>query len=236
MTDDILHHSLSPVSQDWRGYVYVFSNKSMPGLLKIGFSNRGGTARAIELYSQATGIPTPFALEFEAMFADCKRGERFVHNKLADHRLSNSREFFRCSVRVAIMAVCEAVVDGLSRPSKAAQPTVEHEVIGCSEDDSGNQEYAFVYWLADCCTRGFSYREKTSTLFESWCRYAESENVQPGSTKQFAERMRREGFKQFATQSKGADGKPLGRVWAGLRIGNAKYDFGEAQSVARSAA
>jgi hypothetical protein len=47
------------------GYVYILSNPAMPGLLKIGCTDRSIEERTKELNS-ATGVPTPF--EVEAIF------------------------------------------------------------------------------------------------------------------------------------------------------------------------
>jgi ribosomal protein S27E len=45
-----------------RGYVYVLSNESMPGLVKIGFTARDITKRVTELNS-GTAVPAPFVIE-----------------------------------------------------------------------------------------------------------------------------------------------------------------------------
>ena len=44
------------------GYVYVLSNNSMPGLLKIGYTERDVKTRANEI-SNATGVPEPYIIE-----------------------------------------------------------------------------------------------------------------------------------------------------------------------------
>lgn len=85
-----------------KGYVYVLSNPAMPGIVKIGRSKNGGASRASNLYSGATGVPEPFVLEYEALFEDCVDAEKMVHGWLADCRLSDSREFFKCDVGKAV--------------------------------------------------------------------------------------------------------------------------------------
>jgi hypothetical protein len=45
-----------------RGYIYVLSNPSMPGIVKVGRTFREPRARAAEL-SASTGVPTPFKIE-----------------------------------------------------------------------------------------------------------------------------------------------------------------------------
>ena len=94
---------------DKDGYVYILSNASMPGLLKIGKSRRGGRHRAKEIYQ--TGVPTPFHLEFEIYTPDCDALEMYVHERLYQKRVNNSREFFEIEVSQAIANVSEALLE-----------------------------------------------------------------------------------------------------------------------------
>lgn len=88
-----------------RGYVYILSNTSMPGLLKIGRSTGGGEHRAKGLY--VTGVPERFHLEFELLADDANELETLVHERLQDHRVNDDREFFKCSVDEAIHALLD---------------------------------------------------------------------------------------------------------------------------------
>lgn len=83
-----------------RGYIYIASNPSMPGLVKVGKTTTSPNQRMSELHS--TGVPTPFSVEFAASVVDCHASERRVHRALADHRVAINREFFRVEVRIAI--------------------------------------------------------------------------------------------------------------------------------------
>lgn len=95
------------------GYVYVLSNPSMPGILKIGRSVNGGKQRATALYS--TGVPTPFVLEFELLTSDAPYIEKAVHESLARFRLKDSREFFKCEVNEAAESIINEHVDTFDR-------------------------------------------------------------------------------------------------------------------------
>lgn len=88
-----------------KGYVYVLSNESMPGIVKIGRSVSGGKGRAKAIYQ--TGVPEPFIVEFEILTDDCKRLEKTVHERMADARVSGRREFFRVSPLDAEIAIIE---------------------------------------------------------------------------------------------------------------------------------
>lgn len=79
-----------------RGYVYILTNPSMPGLVKIGMTTRCVNGRAQELYQ--TGVPMPFKVSFEVLTPDCAELEIRAHEKFASVRVSDSREFFAASV------------------------------------------------------------------------------------------------------------------------------------------
>ena len=81
-----------------KGYVYVLSNKCMPGLYKVGYTTRDVAARAREI-SGATGVPIPFNIERAYPVANAKAIEASVHNKLDKYRINKKREFFQVSER-----------------------------------------------------------------------------------------------------------------------------------------
>lgn len=82
-----------------RGYVYILSNPSMPGLVKIGRTTRSVEQRANELWQ--TGVPTPFVVEEEFYTPDCVALEAVAHGHLEGKRVSTSREFFKVPVNYA---------------------------------------------------------------------------------------------------------------------------------------
>jgi len=103
------HHELAliePIS----GYVYILSNPTMPGLLKIGFTEREVSARIEELSSH-TGVAARY--EEEARFAveNPVVVERKIHAELAPFRHSANREFFRLSASKAIDVVTKFAGD-----------------------------------------------------------------------------------------------------------------------------
>lgn len=78
------------------GWVYILSNPAMPGLLKIGYTDRDPFARAKEI-SQATGVPFDFVVEYQVYVSHPYELEQKTHQLLHNHRVNNNREFFDCS-------------------------------------------------------------------------------------------------------------------------------------------
>jgi hypothetical protein len=65
----------------------------MPGLIKIGLTNSTVEQRMVTLDN--TSLPLPFECYYAARVSDSARVERALHVGLGDHRVRNSREFFR---------------------------------------------------------------------------------------------------------------------------------------------
>lgn len=87
------------------GFVYVLTNAAMPGIVKIGFTERSPRARADEL-SGSTSVPCAFQVYSYVETEDPQASERAVHLALAEHRVSQSREFFRMPAWDAHIAIC----------------------------------------------------------------------------------------------------------------------------------
>jgi hypothetical protein len=98
------------------GYIYILSNPSMPGLHKIGKTQRPPSLRAQEL-SGSTGVPTDFVLEFEVAVSDCDEAEREIHVRIASLRTNLDREFFRIALDEAVRVVSE-VADAFTPESR----------------------------------------------------------------------------------------------------------------------
>jgi len=79
------------------GYIYCFSNPCMPGILKVGMTERTPEERAKELFT--TSVPLPFKIEFAKRVKDPKGKESSLHLLLEQYtdRVYPRREFFRVS-------------------------------------------------------------------------------------------------------------------------------------------
>jgi hypothetical protein len=92
------------------GFVYVLSNRSMPGMVKIGKTTRDPRTRAGELF--ASGVPTPFVIEATIETPNINETELTVHRLLSANRVNKKREFFHVSVPEAVNALRRAVDEG----------------------------------------------------------------------------------------------------------------------------
>lgn len=85
------------------GYIYVLSNEAMPGLVKIGITNRSVKERVDEL-SAATGVPKPFDIEYYCLSSDTEEIEKRIQEHFASSRVPG-REFFSATVERAVEAI-----------------------------------------------------------------------------------------------------------------------------------
>lgn len=82
------------------GYIYCFSNSSMPGILKVGMTERTPEARLGEANASDTWRPpTPYTIEFAKKVSNAYGKEKILHTLLEQYtdRVHPRREFFRVS-------------------------------------------------------------------------------------------------------------------------------------------
>lgn len=113
--------------------VYLLTNPSMPGLVKIGRTSfEDANTRIAQLYS--TGVPFPFKLEFACKVENPDEVEQALHLAFGPNRVNPRREFFSIEPEQAI-----AILKLLHVPDATSE--VEHapSPIGAQEVDAGNQ-------------------------------------------------------------------------------------------------
>lgn len=117
-----------------KGYVYVLSNPSMPGIVKIGRTKFNASFRASQLYQ--TGVPTPFVVEGEVYSPDCIELEAFVHSAMPDLRVNDMREFFRATPQDALELVQHCLKEQLDSIIEEFAPgnVIAFEPLVVSED------------------------------------------------------------------------------------------------------
>src|ERR1019366_3710228 len=82
-------------------FIYILENTLMPGLVKIGRTERSVSERVNEL-SSSTGVPTGFTVVKEYAVANSVEAERIIHERLSDYRVSDNREFFKMEADDAV--------------------------------------------------------------------------------------------------------------------------------------
>ena len=89
------------------GYVYIMTNRAMPGLVKIGMTTRPPQHRQNELWQ--TGVPVPFDLHFFIRTPSSRQLEQMCHQALAGERVDDAREFFAVTPERAqdVLTMCE---------------------------------------------------------------------------------------------------------------------------------
>lgn len=106
-------------------YVYVMTNISMPGLVKVGHTYC--LPMRVQQLSAATGIPTEFEVAFHLETDDPQRIESLAHEALADRRVNTRREFFYTKPATAKRAIEVAAL--MAAWNKAA-PEARREFLG----------------------------------------------------------------------------------------------------------
>lgn len=89
-----------------KGYIYVLSNESMPGVYKIGCTTKTVEERIKQL-SSPTGVPIAFKEEFSLFVYDVNGCEKILHQKLGQYRVNGNREFFKVDIDVIKDAASE---------------------------------------------------------------------------------------------------------------------------------
>lgn len=84
-----------------RGWIYIITNKAMPGLVKIGYSTKDPQLRAQEF--DGTGTPYPYEVVYDALLFEPRAVEQKAHALLKETR--EGKEWFRCSIEDSIKAI-----------------------------------------------------------------------------------------------------------------------------------
>jgi hypothetical protein len=131
--------SLIPIPEDNRysntaGFVYILSNPSMPGILKIGSTERTVKERVAEL-SATTGVPTPFRVEHYILTEDPKGLEQSLHEELSEFRVNGNREFFKVSL------------DDLLKKHREVQIQEMLAAIQLLDEEQRERIFGELYWL-----------------------------------------------------------------------------------------
>ena len=84
-----------------KGWVYVISNPSMPGVVKVGYSMKDPSIRANDLDS--TGMPTAYRVEYEALVEEPYQVEQQIHHEM--QAFHAGKEWFKTDTLNAVLAI-----------------------------------------------------------------------------------------------------------------------------------
>ena len=87
------------------GFVYIMSNPSIMGRIKIGQSSKDPKASRLRELSSDTSAPEPFHLEYYCYVEEYEKLERLVHRELQSVRPNKNREFFQISPTKAVQVI-----------------------------------------------------------------------------------------------------------------------------------
>ena len=83
------------------GWVYAFESPSMPGVVKIGATDRDPEERLHEANESDTHPPDAYRIAWAVKVEDPFASERAIHALLAARRIYPRREFFRATAEEA---------------------------------------------------------------------------------------------------------------------------------------
>lgn len=145
-----------------QGIVYVLTNPVMPGLVKIGMTERDEIdARLKELYT--TGVPVPFECKFACKVnkSECAKIEHALHTAFAPNRVNANREFFRIQPEQAIAIlelfhheditdeVSDEIENDLTEEDKAAAAKAQNHRPSLNFYEMGMQKGDKLLWKED---------------------------------------------------------------------------------------
>tara|TARA_R110000796_G_scaffold194409_1_gene310825 strand:+ start:664 stop:1128 length:465 start_codon:yes stop_codon:yes gene_type:complete len=79
---------------DGDSWVYILTNSTMPGLIKIGSTSKDPNERAKQI-SRGTGVPVEFDVKYAYRCFNAERLERELHKYFKSYRTNNKKEFFQ---------------------------------------------------------------------------------------------------------------------------------------------
>lgn len=114
-----------------QGLIYILTNPAMPGLVKIGKTNRADVKqRMFELYS--TGVPVPFECAYAAKVNDPDKVEMALHTAFSPNRVNAKREFFNIETLQAI-----AILKLLEISDQTQEVGAEPELVDAASREAG---------------------------------------------------------------------------------------------------
>ncbi|MCG4253708.1 GIY-YIG nuclease family protein [Acetobacter senegalensis] len=123
------------------GYVYLLTNPTMPGMIKIGFTGAPDVeVRMKQIYS--TGVPLPFECVYSKRLDNYKEAETALHVAFGNTRVNPKREFFRIDP-ACVMAILELLPGVEEEISEDAGITEDTDKEALEKDRKRKQNFRF---------------------------------------------------------------------------------------------
>ena len=119
-----------------KGWVYIISNRSMPGLIKVGCTGQDPELRAEGL--GGTHSPHPYKVEYEILIEQPEKIEGLAHRALSEYR--EGKEWFRCTVEKGIAAVKQVAGDLIINETFKHADRKKSEELQTQEDENRKRE------------------------------------------------------------------------------------------------
>ena len=94
-----------------RGWVYIITTKSMPNLVKVGFSTKDPELRTAELNN--AGNSYPYEVAYDVLVNEPRDVEQIAHGLLKNKGVHENQEWFNCSIDTAVDAIKNASAGGI---------------------------------------------------------------------------------------------------------------------------
>lgn len=108
------------------GIIYILTNEAMPGYIKIGFTTGTLDERLKQL--DRTGVPLPFEVYYTCEVEKAHEDEHWLHAIFSDHRIRDSREFFKMDPERVIIALRRIQIKEITPPPTTATVAEEKEI------------------------------------------------------------------------------------------------------------
>lgn len=146
------------------GWVYIISNKAMPDILKIGYTERTPYIRAYELYN--TGCPYPYKVDYAIYVDRPYEVEQKAHELQRENNVG--KEWFSCPHDVAVTTIRDAIklLDAKCESEKTPQEPTPSEIRDIIKENPTVKENPIVAGLIE--TFKSNYNENLNSRIDDY--------------------------------------------------------------------
>lgn len=126
------------------GIIYILTNITIPGYVKIGKTTTSVVQRIIEL--SGTSVPLPFECFYAARVADMNLVESSLHDAFGDHRVNPKREFFKIAPERVVAILRLLAIEEVTPSANAGVETKEDAI---AIEEARKRRSAFNFKMVD---------------------------------------------------------------------------------------